>query len=84
MKVFKPGTCAVCKHWEERERLRAARWAKTAEPEHEYYVDAECHKIREKVEILVYGDGYIESVDTDSDFGCILFEESEEENDGSA
>lgn len=52
--------CDACKHWEETD-----------------FDDGKCSKIREKVEInLVTGSegGYVDYIETPSDFCCSLFE----------
>ncbi len=71
-----PGTCELCRHWDEAARREASsvrqRGVELGE-DFTPYNDGSCKEVRTKMDILVYGDGYLESVDTDADFGCVLF-----------
>jgi hypothetical protein len=62
-------TCRTCKHW---------TYNVTAYTEYnsrETALSGECsEKLGSKVDLVVYGDGYLESVDTEPDFGCTAHE----------
>ena len=71
--------CLTCKHWGgpvEKIKANIEEYGLTAiSPKDGWAPVGECPKIRhEGVDILVYGDGYIESVDTEAWFGCVHWE----------
>lgn len=68
-----PGTCELCKHWDEGALRKAKEWREKYTDTKVVYESGKCRDIRAKVEIDCRGDGYVESVETDADFGCILF-----------
>ncbi len=64
----------MCVHWDlvnqGRAREQAFAWAERADPESIVLAWAECLRIRDKVAY----DGELESVQTNGEFGCVLFE----------
>lgn len=54
--------CKTCIHWE-----RTTNYEVTPN-------DGLCAQIREKVYIDVKGDGFLDYIETEEDFGCILWE----------
>ncbi len=67
------GTCELCKHWDADARRKSQAWRIKHPDVQTVYESGECREFRDKVEIDVRGDGYVELVETEADFGCVLF-----------
>ena len=68
------GRCATCVAWDDYAARKYRKWKKTAEPNSKFFMEGECTKILEEVDIVIYGDGRLESIDTNAYFGCTLWE----------
>lgn len=73
----KPNRCETCKHWNDSAYLKAielgtSEWI-TDESDMGDYLSGECNEIKDKVDFLVLGDGYLECIDTEASFGCVLW-----------
>ena len=74
------GKCMTCKHWEENSRKLAQAQVDDPDRDGPPWMGGECSGIlhgKNCIDVHIYGNGSLESINTDAEFGCVCWEKVE-------